>query len=147
MIEVVVAIEVRRSAADAFAFLSEWGNNPRWQKGTRSCTWTSDPPLRAGSTYDQVASFLGREIRSSFEVVQFEPGRLVRIKTTASSLPLDITRQVTPLANGGCTIEATVRGEPGGAARLFNPLTRLMVQRSVRADYRRLQALLDADAA
>lgn len=31
----------------------------------RSCRWTSDPPIGVGSTYDQVASFLGREIITS----------------------------------------------------------------------------------
>ena len=39
-----------------------------------------------------------------------------------------------------------VRGARGGLARPFNPLTRLMVARSVGADYRRLQPLFDGAA-
>lgn len=62
MIEVRVAIDIERPAADVFAFVSDMANNTRWQNGMRSCRWTSDPPIGVGSTYDQVASFLGREI-------------------------------------------------------------------------------------
>ena len=36
-------------------------------------------------------------------------------------------------------------GEPSGAMRIFNPLTRLMVKRNVEKDYERLKQLLDLD--
>jgi hypothetical protein len=139
-------VTIQRPPTEVFAFLSDWSNNPRWQKGMQSCTWTSEPPLRVGSTYDQVATFMGRTIVSSFEVAELEPVAKVRIRTTASSLPLDITRLVAPAGDGATTVTAIVRGHPGGVMRLFNPLMRLLVQRSVRADYDRLKELLDPDA-
>jgi uncharacterized membrane protein len=142
MIEVNVRIEVGQPPDEVFEFWSNWANNPRWQTGMESCTWTSEPPMRLGSTYDQRASMLGRPIVSSFEVVEYEPGHRVRIKTTKSTLPLDITRQVTPRPGGGTILEACIRGEPGGVMKLFNPLTRRMVERNIRADYQRLQVLL-----
>lgn len=145
MIEVKVRIEVKPPPDDVFAYWSDWSNNPTWQTGMQSCTWTSEPPLALGSTYDQRASFLGRPIVSSFEVVEFESGRKVRIRTTKSSLPLDITRQVTPRPGGGTILEATIRGEPTGVMRLFNPLMQRMVARSINQDYGRLKELLDGD--
>lgn len=143
MIEVRVSIDVDRPPEEVFDFWSEWSNNPRWQTGMDSCTWTSEPPMQLGSTYDQRASFLGRPIVSSFEVVEYEPGIKVRIKTTKSSLPLDITREVSPRSNGGTTLNAIIRGEPGGPMKLFNPLTQRMVKRNVTKDYDRLKAMLD----
>ncbi len=143
MIEVRVSIEVDRPPEQVFDFWSEWSNNPRWQTGMDSCTWTSEPPMQLGSTYDQRASFLGRPIVSSFEVVEYEPGAKVRIKTTKSSLPLDITRAVTPRSNGGTMLNAIIRGEPGGMMKLLNPLTQRMVKRNVTKDYERLRVLLD----
>lgn len=145
MIEVRVSIEVDRPPEEVFAYWSDWTNNPKWQQGMESCTWTSEPPLRLGSTYDQRASMLGRPIVSSFEVVEYEPDHLVRIKTTKSTLPLDITRRVTPRSDGGTTLDATIRGEPKGLMRLFDPLTKRMVERNVRQDYARLKELLDGD--
>ena len=111
----------------------------------KSCEWTSEPPLHVGSTYDQVASFMGKPIISSFEVFEHEAGRRVRIRTTKSSIPLDITRKVAP-EKEEAMVKATVRGESNGAMRLFNPLMHIMVKRSVTRDYQRLKAILESAA-
>ncbi len=144
MIEVPVAIEVDLDPVSVFAYWAEWSNNPEWQKGMERCEWTSEPPLRLGSTYDQHARFLGRPIVSSFEVVEFEPDRLVRIRTTKSTLPLDITRRVEPGKSGGTVLNALIKGEPAGLMKLFNGLTARMVRSNVEADYARLKELLNA---
>jgi uncharacterized membrane protein len=143
MIEVLVDIDVKAPPDEAFAFWSDHANNPTWQSGMKSCTWTSEPPIGVGSTYDQEASFLGRPVISSFECVDYEPGKKIRIKSTVSSLPLDITREVIPTADGGSNLKATIRGEPAGLMKLMNPLTRRMVARNVNRDYARLKQLLD----
>ena len=59
IITVAVDIMIDRPAAEVFAYLSDFGKNSIWQRGMRECRFTSDPPLRIGSTYDQVAEFLG----------------------------------------------------------------------------------------
>jgi uncharacterized membrane protein len=146
VIEVKVTIDVEQPPEAVFEFWAEWSNNPIWQKGMESCTWTSEPPLRLGSTYDQRASLMGRPIISSFEVVEYEPGTKLRIKTTESSIPLDITRQVSPRPNGGTTLNATIRGNPTGLMRLLNPLTKRMVRRNVHKDYRLLKEYFDGNA-
>ncbi len=146
MIEVRVQRDVDQSPEEVFAYWADWTNNPSWQKGMERCTWTSEPPLRVGSTYDQVARFVGRPIVSSFEVVEYEPDRKVRIKTTKSTLPLDITREVVPRTDGGTTLSAIIRGEPKALMRLFEGPARRMVERNINADYDRLKAMFDTAA-
>ncbi|MCW2633576.1 MAG: Polyketide cyclase / dehydrase and lipid transport, partial [Pseudonocardia sp.] len=34
---ITVTVEIDRPAAEVFAFVSDVGNNPRWQQGQRSC--------------------------------------------------------------------------------------------------------------
>lgn len=142
MIEVTAAADVARPAHEVFAFVADLSNNPRWQQGQESCIWTSPPPIGVGSTYDQRARFLGREIVSSFEVVEYEPDRRIRIRTVDGPMPMDITREVDPLDEDGARVRAIIRGGPTGLLRLLDPLTRRMVQRSVRGDYARLAELL-----
>ena len=96
-------------------------NNPRWQNGQQSCEWTSEPPLRLGSTYDQSARFLGRDIVSSFEVVEFDPGRRIRIVTTSGTMPIDVTREVEPIGDDRCRVGATVKGDPPGSCACSAP--------------------------
>ena len=145
MIEVETTISVARSAADVFDFVADMANNPDWQRGMQSCRWTSEPPIRVGSKYDQVASFLGREIRSSFVVTEYEPGRMIRIETTSGPMPIDVTRTVEAEGADSCRVSAVVRGDAAGLFRITEPLMRVMVDRSVRQDYVRLKAALESD--
>ncbi len=143
MIEVTVEIVLRRPAAEVFVYLADMSNNPRWQRGMRRCVWTSKPPHGVGSTYDQEARFLGRAIVSSFAVVEFEQGRLVRIRSTSGTMPLDITRRVEAEGSGRSRVVAVIRGDPGRGFRWAAPLLRRLVRASVSRDYRRLRALLE----
>ncbi len=144
-VQVDTTIIIKRSAIDAFEFIADMANNPKWQRGQRSCEWTSEPPIRVGSTYEQVAKFLWREIRSSFEVVEYEPDR-IRIVSTAGTMPIDVTRTVAPEGVDRCSVSAIVSGEPPTAMRLLGPVLSALVRRSVAADYRRLKKLLEADS-
>ncbi len=136
-------IEIARPAAEVFEYIADFERNPSWQQGMKECRWTSDPPLRVGSTYDQKASFLGRAIESSFVVTALEPGASITIETTESTFPIKVTRAVEPRGDGSSYVSATIDGGPGGVLAVLAPLMRLMAQRSVRGDYRRLKAILE----
>ena len=140
--QIDTTIIIERPATEVFDYIADMSKNPTWQRGQRSCVWTSEPPLAVGSTYDQVAKFLGREIRSSFEVVEYEPDR-IRIVSTEGTMPIDVTRTVAPEGADRCSVSAIVSGEPPGAMRLLGPALSAIVRRSVAADYRRLKKLLE----
>ena len=143
MIEVCTSIEIDRPAPDVFAFVSDFPNNPTWQRGQESCEWTSEPPLRVGSTYEQRARFLGREMRNSFEIVELERDRRVTFTSTAGTFPLTVTRTVEPLGTTRSRFTENVRGDPKGFFRIAEPLLRQMVKRSIERDFPRLKALLE----
>ncbi len=135
---------VTRPAEDVFAFLADARNNPRWQRGMRSCEWTSAAPITVGSTYRQEAAFLGRQIVTEFEVVDHRPGRSITIQSTSGPFPIRVRRSVTPIDASTSRVDATISGDPGRFFRIAGPLVRRLAQRSVTADYRRLKALLEA---
>lgn len=141
--ELAAAQTIDRPADEVFAFVADAANNPRWQRGMRSCAWTSPPPIGMGSTYRQEATFLGRPVVTEFEVVAHEPGRSVTIQSTSGPFPIRVTRSVTPIDPSSCRVEAAITGDPGRFFRLAAPLVQRMAQRSVTADYRRLKALLE----
>lgn len=135
---VTVEREIPQPAQEVFAFFSDASNNPTWQKGMVSCAWTSEGPIDVGSTYEQVAGFLGKEIRSTFEVTTFEPGRRIVIDTIKSTFPIHVDRAVVPIDGESCRVSATISGGPGGVMKLLAPLTDKMAKRSIEADYDRL---------
>ena len=105
--------------------------------------FTSEGPLDVGSTYDQVARFLGRQVDSTFEVIAYEPGRMVKATSTAGSFPITFTRMVEPRETG-CRVTAIIEGSAGGFFKLAEPLLARMVQRSVEGDYANLKKVLEA---
>ena len=143
MITVNVAMTVNCSPEKVFAFISDFANNPKWQNGMQKCTITSPPPLGVGSTYDQEAKFLGRPILSSFKVIAYEPGRMVKATTVASSFPITFTRRVEPKGDG-TLVTAVIEGDASGFFRMAEPLMRWIVNRSIQGDYARLKEVLEA---
>jgi hypothetical protein len=107
-----------------------------------SCTVTSDGEFGVGSTYDQVAHMANRQILSSFEVVEYEPGRKVKATTTKSTFPITFTR-IVDADGGGSRVRAIIEGDATGVFKVLGPIMNLMVKRSINADYARLTLLLE----
>ena len=133
-------IDINRPAADVFAYIADFENNPRWQGGMRSCQWTSEERMALGSTYVQEARFFGRKIDTHFRVTGVEPGRTISIESTKSTFPIQVTRSVESLAGDRCRVTAHIRGQPTGLLKLFSG----MVKKSVRKDYDNLKQLLES---
>lgn len=142
MIKIETEIFIKRPSDEVFDYISNFENNPEWQNGMVSAEFTSEGPVDVGSTYVQEARFLNRPVHSKFEVIAYEPGRMVKATTSSGSFPITFTRKVEP-QNGGTLITAIVEGYAGGFYKLAEPLLARMVKRSVDGDYANLKAILE----
>jgi len=145
--EMSVTREIARPADEVFDYLADVSNNPSWQKGMQSCEWTSEPPIGGGSTYSQLARFMGKNIKPSFVVTEFEPGRRIAIKTVESTFPIQVVRRVEPTGPDSCRVSAQIGGGPDkGVAKLLAPIMARVAQKSVDGDYDRLVELLESSS-
>lgn len=136
---------IARPAQEVFAFFADASNNPKWQEGMVCCEWTSEPPIAVGSTYEQRARFMGRQVMSSFVVSDYEPGRRIAIETTKSTFPIEVVRTVEPIDESSCRVTADISGGPDNwFFRLVGPLIQRRAQKSVDADYDRLVQVLES---
>lgn len=142
MLEVTSGCVVDRPPGEVFAVISDFEQNPLWQSGMVSCRFITDGHLRVGSQYEQQARFLGRNIVSIFEVIEFDPGRMVKATSIEGTFPITFTRIAEPQGLG-TKVTAIVSGDSSGVFRLAAPLMKLIVKRSIDGDYRRLKALLE----
>ena len=145
MIRVETSVVIDRLPDEVFAYISNFENNPKWQSGMQQAKFTSEGPLGVGSTYTQVAKFLGRRIQSTFEVLEYAPERMVKATTTSGSFPITFTRLVKPV-EGGTQVAAIIEGDASGFFKLAEPLMARLVQRSVDADYANLKHILETQA-
>lgn len=141
--QVEVNVIINKPPEEVFAFITNFENNALWQSGVMSAHFTSTGTLRVGSTYVQHSKFLGQQIEFAFEILEYEPGRHIRFKTTSGTFPVDIVRAVEP-ADGGTKLSAIITGEPGGIFRLAAPLVHSMMRRQIETDYANLKTLLEA---
>jgi uncharacterized membrane protein len=144
MIKVETTVHINRPPQEVFAYLSNFENNPKWQSGMREARFTSEEPLRLGSTYEQVASFLGRPVLSTFEVITYESGQMVKATSTSGSFPITFTRMVAA-EEEGTRVTAVIEGDASGFFKLAEPLLARFVQRSVGNDYANLKKILGAE--
>lgn len=134
MITTEIDITIDRSAPDVFDLLSDFTQNPVWQNGMKSCNWMTEPPVEVGSQYQQHAEFLGRDINSVFEVVEYEPGYLIKAITISATFPITFTRWVEVLGPASTRVQALIEGDSSGVFRLMEPLMRPVVRRSIKSD-------------
>ena len=142
MFDVAIEKQVKASADVVFSYLADFANNPEWQSGVRSTAWTSDPPIRVGSTYQQTIEY--RDQVTSYEVTAFEPGRSITVESgTGATIPTRVTRTVEPLDEDSCVVTVTLVGQPSGWRRAIQRSVIGAIRRSLEVDYTVLQRKLE----
>jgi hypothetical protein len=78
-VDVVTETVIRRPVAEVAAYAGDPTNAPEWYVNIASVEWQTPPPVAVGSRMAFVASFLGRRLAYTYEVVDLVPGeRLTR---------------------------------------------------------------------
>lgn len=133
---------IARPAAEVFAFVADHQNLPAWTVGVRTSRRLTAGPPGNGSRYKIEGRLLGRTIRSSYQVIAFDPGR--GFDGTMTSPMFGFTERYRFEADHDATrVQMTASAEPHGIFRLLAPVMAAGVRRQVRADHRRLKALLE----
>ena len=70
------SVVIRRSIEEVAAYLSDLENDPQWRREWVDAESLTAGPVRAGTRTALVGEFLGRRLRTVYEVVAYEPHRL-----------------------------------------------------------------------
>ena len=131
-----------------FAVIADYSQGPTWQRNMTSARWTSPEPHGVGSTFEQTAHFMGRDMTASYEVTEHDAPRVTAIRSTSGPFPITVRRVVEPRPGPGGAVGTRVTetdtGGPGGGARLFSPLMKVMMKKTITRDYRRLKEMLES---
>ena len=128
-----LTIEIARTPQDVFAYLTDVSNLPLWQAGVKSAT------LRNGLV-EESRSLLGRQLRTSLEIVEQDEPRVFTLRALDSPVPFTVRHELEP-ANGGTRLTVTAEGNvPGFAAGL---LAR-RAEKQFRTDFERLKQILES---
>jgi carbon monoxide dehydrogenase subunit G len=142
-VDVVTSIEIGRPRTEVADFACNPDNTTRWYANIKSVEWMSPPPLRVGSRLSFVASFLGRRLAYTYEVVDLVPGSKLTMSTQQGPFPMETTYTWED-TDRGTRMTLRNRGEPSGFSKVGAPLLTQAMRRANQKDLARLKRELEA---
>ncbi len=142
-VDVTTEIVIERRPEDVAAYAGDPTNAPEWYQNIKSIDWKTSPPVQLGSKMDFVATFLGRRLAYTYEVVEFEPGRRMVMRTASGPFPMETTYTWEPAGEGKTRMTLRNHGTPSGFAKLSAGFMRAAMRRETSKDLKALEELLE----
>jgi hypothetical protein len=142
-VDVLTEIEINRPRDHVAACAGDPSNAPRWHVNIKSVEWKTPPPIEVGSKLAFVASFLGRRLAYTYEVVDLVPGRRLVMRTAEGPFPMETTYTWDAVGEGRTRMMLRNRGEASGFSKVAVPFMATAMRRANRKDLANLKALLE----
>jgi uncharacterized membrane protein len=142
MITVEKSVMIDKPVADVFAYASNLDNVTKWQGGVESVEVEGDPGT-VGGKYTEVRKFLGREMKTTLEIIAFEPNTKWAAKVVRGPVTYEVVARYES-ANGGTKVTMRVEGEPSGFFKLAQGAVQSQLDKSLEEDFRRLKEQVEA---
>jgi uncharacterized protein YndB with AHSA1/START domain len=142
-VDVLTETVIRRPRGEVAAYAGDPTNAPEWYANIASVEWQTSPPVGIGSRMDFVATFLGRRLAYTYEVVEMVPGERLVMRTAQGPFPMETTYTWQALDPDSTLMSLRNRGRPTGFSRIVAPFMAAAVRRANHADLARLRTLLE----
>jgi uncharacterized membrane protein len=143
-VDVQTEIEIARPREEVAAFATDPDNATAWYENIKSVKWESEPPLRVGSRIAFLASFLGRRIAYTYEVIEHVPGERFVMSTAEGPFPMETTYAWEDAGDDATRMTLRNRGTPTGFGKVAAPVMARAMRRANNKDLERLKQLLEA---
>jgi hypothetical protein len=105
--------------------------------------WETPKPLQIGSKVAFKASFLGRELSYTYEIVELIPSQKLVMRTAQGPFPMETTYEWTSQGSDASIMKLRNRGEPRGFSKVLSPFMASAMRRANHKDLRMLKSLLE----
>jgi uncharacterized membrane protein len=144
MVDVSTDVTIERPVERVAGYAADPSNAPEWYVNIRSAVWRTEPPLAVGSRVAFEATFLGRTLTYTYEIVDFRPGERLVMRTAEGPFPMETTYTWAPAGDGATSMTLRNRGEPRGFSKAAAPLMARAMARANRKDLDRLKSILES---
>src|SRR5947207_2218850 len=73
---------------------------PLWYKTIKRVEWETEPPLQRGSRIAFTAEFMRRQLRYTYEAVEYLPGQRLVMRTSGGPFPMETTYEWVDAGDG-----------------------------------------------
>ena len=142
-VDVATSVEIQRPRSDVAAFASDPDNATRWYQNITSVEWQTARPVEVGSRIAFVATFLGRRLPYTYEVLDLAPGSRLVMSTSQGPFPMETSYLWEDAPSGGTLMTLRNRGMPSGFMRIAAPAVARAMRHANRQDLARLKEILE----
>jgi hypothetical protein len=142
-VDVETSTVIARPRLHVAWFACDPSNATQWYENIKSVEWMTPPPAGVGSRVAFVATFLGRRLAYTYEVVELVEGERLVMRTAEGPFPMETTYLFEDAPDGGTRMTLRNRGEPSGFAKVGAPVLASAMRRANRKDLERLKELLE----
>ena len=143
VVDVLTAIDIRRPRDDVAAYAADPDHTTEWYANIKTVERETPPPRAVGSRMRFVATFLGRRLAYTYEVVEYVPGERFVMRTAQGPFPMETTYTWQDAGEGVTRMTMRNRGEPAGFARVTAPVMAAAMRRAMTKDLQRLRVILE----
>jgi hypothetical protein len=127
---------------DVAEYATNVDNAPAWYSNIKSVEWKTPRPLGVGTRVAFVARFLGRQLSYTYEIVEYVPGAVLRMRTAEGPFPMETTYRWSDSPGGATVMSLRNVGSPAGFGRLVAPFMALAMRSAMTKDLERLARIL-----
>lgn len=111
------SVLIQRPVADVFAYMDDVAREHEWQPNLRGAEQEPPGPAAVMTRRHYQSEFLGRSVKNSYELKEYEPNRRVVLESLPGST-VSATNEIRWTSEGtGTRVTMTVEGKPTGVLR------------------------------
>jgi hypothetical protein len=143
-VDVLTETVIDRPVREVASFAADPLNATKWYKNIKSSRLLTPPPVRVGSQVVFVAQFLGRRLEYTYELTEYVPGKVLRMRTSEGPFAMETTYTWEAATPDSTRMTLRNRGEPQGFSKIMAPMMSSAMRRANTKDLQRLKTLLEA---
>lgn len=138
------SFEVAVTPEQAFAWLTDLDNLPRFQSGVFGSEILTQPPTRVGTRFRETFRLMGFPMVAECEVIELRPPSVMGFSAIGKRMDYQSRFTIEPVARGA-RITHRAKVAMHGLWKLLGPMLKAEGGREVEAEHRRLKAAIEGD--
>jgi uncharacterized membrane protein len=136
-------ITIERPPGVVAAYVCDPENATIWHGNIRGAEWKSEPLVRVGSRVAFVAEFLGKRLDYTYELVEFEPGEKLVMRSVEGPFPMETSYTFEETRDGYTKVTLRNHGEPTGVSKVMTPMISTAMRAANDKDLAKLKTILE----